>query len=170
MRILGDDPGYERLGLAVVENDPPEKIIFSDCVRTKAGDPIAKRLGEIGSAVAACINLYKPSELAIESLLFNTNQKTALLVAAARGVVMYEAGRFGLEVTEYSPLAVKAALTGYGRADKTQLSKMIERILKLPRKKRLDDEYDAIAIALTHSAIFRTKSLSTPKGGLQKKT
>ena len=154
-RILGIDPGYERVGIAVIENAKPEVLVYSDCIRTDAGTPISERLNTIGSAVANAIRDTKPSELAIETLLFNTNQKTALLVAAARGVIMYEAARHGLHVAEYTPLQVKAALTGYGRADKNQVAYMISKIIALPKKKRLDDEYDAIAIALTHSATFR---------------
>lgn len=154
MRIIGIDPGYERVGIAVIESKP-ERLIYSDCVRTSPRSPVSERLRVIGNAVAKCIRDTKPAELAIETLLFNTNQKTALLVAAARGTIMYVAAEHGLPVAEYSPLQVKVALTSYGRADKQQVAYMISKIIALPKKKRLDDEYDAIALALTHSATSR---------------
>lgn len=156
-RTLGIDPGYERLGVAVVEKNQEGKevLVFSDCIRTSSKLPSAKRLAQISEDIEKVIEKYKPEHLSIETLFFNVNQKTVMLVAEARGVIISTASRKGLEVKEYSPLQIKVATTGFGRADKKQMVSMISRLIKLPKKKMLDDEYDAIAAALTHLACFR---------------
>jgi len=155
VRILGIDPGYERVGWAIIERHMRDTLISSGCIRTNPRALPDDRLTTIGLEVRALIGNFSPTELSIETLMFNTNQKTAMLVAAARGVIIYEARLGNVSVHEYNPLQIKTAVTGYGRAEKDQVIRMVEKLLTLPQKKRLDDEYDAIAAALTHAASRR---------------
>jgi len=154
MRILSIDPGYERVGFAVIEKQNNKEVVFySDCFKTSTKDPLYKRLGNIGEEVKRVIKKYKPEALAIETLFFNTNQKTVMQVAEARGVIIGEAAHAGLSVYEYTPLQVKIAITGYGRAPKKQISSMVQKLVEIDNtKKMIDDEFDAIAIGLTHFA------------------
>ena len=154
LRILGVDPGYDRMGIAVLEKPlrGPEKILYSDCITTNTTLSFPDRLTHIGEAVAKTIAHYRPNHLSIEDLYLTKNQKTAMRVSAARGVILYEAARAGLLVHEFTPLQIKIAITGFGRGDKRAVSTMVKRLLNLPEKRRLDDEYDALAVALTGSA------------------
>lgn len=149
MRILAIDPGYDRLGIAVVEGNPSRPtLIMSDCVLPDSGAREA-RLAHVSGAVTAAIKKYIPDALAIETLFFSVNKKTALGVAEARGAILAAAGLAALPVAEYSPQQVKVAVTGHGGATKTALAAMLPKLLSLPKKKRLDDELDAIAIGIT---------------------
>lgn len=153
--IIAIDPGFDRLGVAVLSQDTSQAILlFSDCIVTKKKDVHNKRLLTIGSRVREIIEEWEPECLAIETLFFNQNTTSALAVAEARGVVLYEASRAGIEVYEYSPQAIKIAVTGYGKADKQQVENMVYRLIKIPsqQSKRLDDELDAIAVGITHIA------------------
>jgi crossover junction endodeoxyribonuclease RuvC len=155
MKILGIDPGYDRLGLAIVEKHAKgkETVLYSTCLQTSSKDPMSKRLVEIGQEVSRVIAEYNPEVLAIETLFITKNQKTAMRVAEARGIVMYEAFKRNLPAFEYSPMEIKVAVTGDGTSDKDRMTKMLHLLVKLPKnKKTVDDEYDAIAVALTHSA------------------
>ncbi|HEU0086024.1 MAG TPA: crossover junction endodeoxyribonuclease RuvC [Candidatus Paceibacterota bacterium] len=154
MIVLGIDPGFERLGIAVVEKNKigKEVVLFSECFKTKAELPFSERLLLIGNEVAKIITEYKPDVLSIESLFLTTNKKTAMRVAEARGVVLYEASKKGLTVFEASPPAIKIAIAGDGRADKKQVIKMVKMLVKIDNSKKSDDELDAIAIALTACA------------------
>ena len=148
MRVLGIDPGFDRLGLAVLEGDPSKPtLIWSDCVTPEKGAPEV-RLAAVGKAVEAALKKHVPDVFAIETLFFSTNRKTALTVAEARGVILAAAGRAGVPVREFSPGQVKLAVTGHGNADKIAIARMLPLLLSLPSKKRLDDELDAIAVAL----------------------
>lgn len=158
MRVLGIDPGYERIGVAIVEkggNANKESVVFSDCIVTSRDLEHGQRLEEISSAVSRLIEIYKPEALSVESLFFNTNQKTALKVSEARGAILAAASKLGLPISEYTPLEIKIAITGYGRADKKQISDMVKRITAMEKLAKFDDEYDAIAVALTHLATKR---------------
>jgi crossover junction endodeoxyribonuclease RuvC len=156
--ILGVDPGYGRIGLAVIEkSSSKEKLIYSECFETDSKLPQSKRLLALGERVGEIIEKYTPQTIAIETLLWSKNKKTALQVAEARGVILFEAARHKILIREFNPNQIKLAVTGYGKSDKKQVINMVEKLIKLAPCKRLDDEYDAIAIALTCSAI----SLST---------
>ena len=160
MRILGIDPGYERLGVAVLEkenNNRKEKVIFSECFKTSSKLDFAERLLLIGGEVRTVIKKYKPEVLSIETLFLTTNHKTVMHVAEARGVIIYEAKKSGLEIFEATPLQIKVATTGYGRADKNQIIKMVHMLVDIEKSKTSDDELDAIAIALTAFANLRLK-------------
>lgn len=151
-RILGIDPGFERLGVAILEkskNNSKEFVLFSECFKTSAKLEFSERLNLIGEEVRKIIKEYKPEVLAIETLFLNTNQKTVMRVAEARGVVVYEASRAQMKIFEASPPQIKIATTGYGRASKEQIIKMVKILVKIDNSKKSDDELDAIAIALT---------------------
>jgi crossover junction endodeoxyribonuclease RuvC len=149
MKILAIDPGYDRLGIAVVEGNPSKPtLVWSDCVLPRKGTAEA-RLAEVSDAIAEAIRAHEPDALGIETLFFGVNKKTALGVAEARGAILSQAGLSSLPVIECTPVQVKLAVTGYGRADKKAVTEMIPRLLTISVKKRLDDELDAIAIGIT---------------------
>ena len=156
MRILSIDPGYERVGIAIVEKEEKGKpvLIFSECFITDKKKPFPERLALIGTRIEHVISDHKPSILAIETLFFNTNQKTALRVSEARGVILYCSKIHGLEICEYTPLQIKNALTGYGRASKNQVEQMVYQIISINKKIKYDDEIDAIATGLTCEASY----------------
>lgn len=159
MRILAIDPGFERLGIAVLEGDASRpKIHYSACFKTSPKDSFEKRLEFIGKEILSIIKKFKPETLAIETLFFTTNQKTAMRVAEVRGAIICLAALNSLSVFEYTPLQIKIAVTGYGRADKKQIISMISRIAPI-QKNALDDEYDAIATGITHLASHKTSAL-----------
>ena len=169
MRVLGIDPGYERLGIAILEknkNERREKVIFSECFKTSTKLEFHERLLLIGEEVRKIISKYKPEVLSIETLFLTTNQKTVMKVSEARGVVIYEATRAQLKIFEASPPQIKIATTGYGKANKEQIMKMVKLLVETRPtergqsfgrvdKKESDDELDAIAIALTAFAHIR---------------
>lgn len=157
MRIISIDPGYERLGIAVLEKEKggKEKLIFSECFKTKSSLPHDQRLALIGNRIKEVIKKYKPEQLATEKLFFSGNQKTAMLVAEARGVILYVGSDNNLEIFEYTPNSVKIAITGYGRSEKRQMIDMVKKLILVTSKTNSDDEFDAIAIGLTHFATNR---------------
>ncbi len=160
--ILGIDPGYGRIGIAIVEKtNKGEKLIYSECFETDGKLPHHERLLLVGEKIKKIIKKYHPNKMAIETLLWSKNKKTALQVAEARGVILLEGARSSLLICEYNPNQIKLAVTGYGKSDKKQVISMVEKLIKINPstngKKRRDDEYDAIATALTCAAI----SLST---------
>lgn len=149
MRILAIDPGYDRLGVAVVEGNASRPIlVWSDCILPEKGAR-ENRLAHVSSAVTKAVHEYKPDALAIEILFFNKNIKTAIGVAEARGAILAAAGMLSVPVVEYSPQQIKSAVTGHGGADKSAVARMVPKLLSLPEKKRLDDEMDAIALGIT---------------------
>lgn len=150
MRVLAIDPGFERVGIAVLEKkNGKEILLYSSCFKTSSKLLFENRLLLIGKELKKIINIYKPNIFAIETLFFNSNQKTAMRVAEARGVIIYTSVLEGLIVCEYTPLQIKIAVTGYGRADKKQVSFMTKRLLGLTGGVQYDDETDAIALGLT---------------------
>jgi crossover junction endodeoxyribonuclease RuvC len=158
MRILGIDPGYERLGIAVLEKnkgDKREKVVFSECFKTSAKLEFSERLLLLGGEVRKVIKKHKPEVMSIETLFATNNQKTVMRVAEARGAVIYEAAQAGLKIFEATPLQIKVATTGYGRADKNQIIKMVKMLVDVDSSKKSDDELDAIAIALTGFAYLK---------------
>ena len=161
VRILGIDPGFDRLGVCILDKKGnSENLVHSLCIETSRKDSFEKRIWGIGCELEAIIKKYKPSELAIEKLFFTKNQTTAIKVAEVRGVVLYIAQSCGLSINEYSPPEIKLAVAGHGRASKSEISNMVSKILlKQVGSGLLDDELDAIAIALTHSAHRKIRSL-----------
>jgi crossover junction endodeoxyribonuclease RuvC len=161
MKILGIDPGYERVGIAVLEKKDREKetLIFSECFKTDAKLSFNDRLFLVGKEIDRVCSEFSPELLSIETLFFNTNQKSAINVAEARGVIIYEAKRHNLRVYEYSPLQIKNAVTGYGRATKNQVDIMVGQLMSIPKTVKQDDEMDAIAAALTCFASYKNEAL-----------
>jgi crossover junction endodeoxyribonuclease RuvC len=158
MRIVAIDPGYERMGVAVIDKDgPKEELVFSECFKTSAKISHEERLKLIGEEIEKVIEKYKPSAMAIENLFFKTNAKTAMHVSEARGVMLYEASKNGLEVKEFTPIAIKVAVTGYGKSEKRQVTEMVKRLIKIKKEIKYDDEFDAIAVGLTYFATTRIK-------------
>lgn len=150
MRVLGIDPGFDRVGISIIERGAKkEQLIYSECFKTSPKLAFSKRLLLISQEIDRVIEEFSPAALAIETLLFNTNQKTAMHVAEARGVIICGAEKAGMYIFEYTPSQIKIALTGYGKAEKYQVADMVRRILGEDLKERIDDEMDAIAIAMT---------------------
>ena len=156
MKIISIDPGYERVGIGILEKETggKETVLHSECFQTSKDLPHHERLQLIGARLSELIKEYGPESLAIETLFFNTNQKTAMMVAEARGMMTYECARLGLAVHEFTPLQIKVAVSGHGRSDKKAVIKMIPLLVKLPHTPKYDDEYDAIAVGLTFFAHF----------------
>jgi crossover junction endodeoxyribonuclease RuvC len=153
IRVLAVDPGYERCGIAVLEKQSGKEVVLhSECVRTSKTLPFSERLLAIGSAITRVIEAHAPGMLAMETLFFTNNAKTAIAVAVARGVITYAAACSGLPLFEYGPGTIKIAVTGVGNADKKQVMQMIPKLVVLKSPDMLDDEYDAIAIGITHLA------------------
>jgi len=160
MRVLGIDPGYDRMGVAIVEKQAgKEVVLFSDCLTTGKGDDFADRLLYLGDELAKIIKKWKPNALSIEKLFLTNNQKTATNISEIRGMVVYLARKAGLSIGQYTPMEIKMNIAGYGSADKKQVTNMIGKLVCLPTGKRLDDEYDAIGAALTHLACFKIRSI-----------
>lgn len=155
MRVIAVDPGYDRLGVAVMENtDGKEVLLYSTCIESKRGDSLPDRLLAIGNCFGEILHEYNPDSLAIETLFFNKNIKTAIGVAQARGTLLYLAKQSGCDVYEFGPQEIKTAVTGYGKSDKKAVIDMVVRLVKNAPLKALDDEYDAIAIGVTCLATF----------------
>lgn len=154
VRIIGIDPGFDRLGVSILDKEgQKETLIHSTCIITSRKDSFEKRLLVIGESLEKVLKTYKPNELAIETLFFTNNQKTIITVAEVRGICIYLSHKYNARVYEYSPPQIKLAITGYGKATKEDIAIMVPKILKQPLLiNTLDDEIDAIAIALTHSA------------------
>jgi crossover junction endodeoxyribonuclease RuvC len=160
-RVLAFDPGYERLGVAVVEKQQgKEVLIHSACVRTSASLTFPERLQILGKVAEEVIEEYAPNAVALEDIYFAKNEKTAMKIAEVRGMLSYIAASRGLSLYQYTPLQVKVAITGHGRSDKHAVAMMVSRLIALPvlqkgAEKRLDDELDAIAVGLTCLASVR---------------
>ncbi len=152
MKIIGIDPGYERLGIAVLEKkqgDKKECVLYSECFKTSAKLLFAERLLLLGNEVERVILEFAPEALAIETLFFTNNQKTVMKVSEVRGMLIYEAMRKNLAIYEFTPLQVKIAVAGWGRGDKKQVADMVRKLVVIEKEIKHDDEYDAIAIAIT---------------------
>ncbi|NQV11741.1 crossover junction endodeoxyribonuclease RuvC [Candidatus Uhrbacteria bacterium] len=152
--ILGIDPGYGRMGYAVLRcSGSDAELVICGCIETPKTELHEKRLSQIANEVRALFDEHKPGRLAIEKLLFTKNQTTGIGVAESRGVVLAIAGAFNVGVVELGPKQVKQAVTGYGASDKKGVQDMVKRILKLDDVPKPDDAADACAIALAGSLL-----------------
>ena len=148
MTILGIDPGIGRMGYAIIKtNASKNALVECGCITTEAKTPEPTRLLEIKNDLTTIIKKWKPEVLCIESLYFAANSKTAMTVGQARGVAVVTGAEFGMNVIEITPLQVKIAVTGYGKAEKSQVQKMLLTLLKLKKIPKPDDAADAAAIA-----------------------
>ncbi len=150
MKVLGIDPGLARMGWGVVAKDKSGFTpIDYGCVETSAGGEHAGRLVDIHLSLINIIKKHKPNRVGVEELFFAKNAKTAGKVGEARGVILLTVSQFNIPIFEYTPLQVKQAITGYGRADKQQMQRMIKIILNLDSVPKPDDVADALAVAIT---------------------
>ena len=151
MRILGIDPGYAIVGYGVVDYSKNRfGVVGYGAITTKAHTPLEDRLLDIYNDMLTIIDKYQPDEISIEKLYFNTNTTTAIAVAEARGVIILAAKQKGVKINEYTPLQVKQAVTGYGKAEKHQVMEMVKSLLNLQKIPKPDDTADALSIAICH--------------------
>jgi crossover junction endodeoxyribonuclease RuvC len=159
--VLGIDPGTATTGYGVVEEVGGQlKALASGVIRTRAAQPMPARLQAIHHEIKQLAEKWQPVEAAVEELFFSNNVRTAMSVGQARGVAMLALADAGLPVAEYTPLAIKQAVTGYGSADKTQMQEMVKMLLGLSEVPRPDDAADALAVAICHLHSARLKTLS----------
>lgn len=151
MIVLGIDPGYALMGWGVVRSEGSRmQLVAYGCIETKAGVPMQNRLRTLQLGVRDLLSIYKPDDVAFEELFFARNVTTALMVGAARGAAIIAAAEYTENLYEYTPMQIKQAITGYGKADKKQIQQMVKLLLKLDEIPRPDDAADAIACAITH--------------------
>lgn len=161
MRIIGIDPGTAITGYSILDKEGNHlKAIKYGCIYTHSSLPLSKRLDKIYKELTDLIQEYAPEHMAVEELFFNNNAKTALSVGHARGIILLAGEQNNLIVEGYTPLQVKQAVAGYGRAEKKQVQKMVKTILCLAEIPKPDDAADALAIAICHSQSYTTKRLS----------
>lgn len=160
MVILGIDPGYAIVGYGLVNSEKGNfSVIDYGVITTPKEEAMPTRLAMIGDAMTKLIEKYKPDCVAVEELFFSNNQKTAINVAQARGVIVLTAINHCGKLYEYTPMQIKQAMTGWGKADKAQIQAMVTRLLKLKRIPKPDDAADALAVALTHAQTNKLSSL-----------
>ena len=158
MRILGIDPGLAIVGWAVIDSEKGNLYpVAYGAITTPAHTSVESRLLIIKQDLETIIDKYSPDEMAVEELFFNTNITTGITVAEARGVILCTAFAKGLKISEYTPLQVKQAVVGYGKAEKHQVIAMVTSILKLKKAPKPDDTADAVAIAICHSQCLGSK-------------
>lgn len=158
MRIIGIDPGYAIVGFGILEYSRAQfQVVDYGAVTTPADMDFNSRLLEIYNDLCYILDKFRPDFLAIERLYFTSNQKTAIDVAQARGIVLLAARQRNIEIFEYTPLQVKQSVTGYGKAVKKQVQEMTTRILKLPEIPKPDDTADALAIAICHAHSYNSQ-------------
>ena len=152
MRVMGIDPGLATVGFGIVDSAGTFdfRAIEYGAVLTPAGEKTEDRLLEIYENVDELVKTFKPEAVSIEKLFFNTNEKTAINVAQARGVILLAVRKNNIPIFEYTPLQIKQALTGYGRAEKKQIMYMVKKLLHLEKEPRPDDTADALAAAICH--------------------
>jgi crossover junction endodeoxyribonuclease RuvC len=152
MRILGLDPGIATVGFGIVDTEKNrQRLVACGVITTPAHTPLTQRLDQIYTDLEELIRTYQPEVMSVEELFFNTNITTGISVAQGRGVILLCAFRSGLRIYEYTPLQVKQAVVGYGRAEKKQVMDMVRRILGLSAPPKPDDAADAVALALCHA-------------------
>ena len=151
LRIMGIDPGYAIVGYGVVDFSGYQfQTVDYGSIQTQAGVAFERRLEQIWDQLCVLLRQHKPPAMAVERLFFQNNQKTAIDVAQARGLVLLCAVKHGVEIAEYTPLQVKQAVVGYGKADKNQVQQMTKTLLGLAAVPKPDDTADALAIAICH--------------------
>ena len=152
MTILGIDPGVAIVGFGVIESSgAAQKLVSYGAIRTEAGLRLAERLSQIHSDMLQLIDTFRPDSIAVEELFFNTNITTGISVAHGRGVIVLAGEERHVPMFEYTPLQVKQAITGYGKAEKPQMMEMVRRLLNMKEIPRPDDAADALAIAICHA-------------------
>ncbi len=152
MRILGIDPGVATIGFGVVEAERNrQRLVKCGVITTPAHTSLSSRLEQIFRDMVDLLDLFKPDAVSVEELFFDKNITTGIAVAHARGVILLACRMAGAEIFEYTPMQVKQAVTGYGKAEKKQVMDMVKRLCSLPAPPRPDDAADAVALALCHA-------------------
>lgn len=152
MRILGIDPGYGTIGFGVIDADRSRySLVQCGVITTPAHTALASRLDQIYGDLRQLLDLYRPDAVSVEELFFNTNITTGIAVAHGRGVILLACQQAGVKIYEYTPLQVKQAVVGYGRAEKKQVMDMVRRLCGLKSAPKPDDAADAVALALCHA-------------------
>ncbi len=161
MLVLGIDPGSAITGYGIVKQTGNRlEAVDYGCIRTSPDLSAELRLQKIYNGVRQLIDSYRPGHFAVEELFFNKNVRTALTVGQARGVIMLAGADGGLPVYEYTPLQVKQAVVGFGRAEKAQVQYMVKTILNLPDKPKPDDVADALAVAICHTHYYKAAKIT----------
>lgn len=162
MIVVGIDPGIERTGYAALSTEKgKQRLIDCGCIFTKKEEKQSMRLCYLYDGIGSVLKKNRPDAVALESLFFTSNARTAITVGQARGVILLSCGQKRIPVVTYAPLEVKLAVTGYGKADKNQVQQMVKSILGLKEIPRPDDAADAVAIALTHCFSYKRKMILT---------
>ena len=151
MRILGIDPGYAIIGFGIIDTEKADMVVDYGAINTPKEDSLPIRLETIDASLKFLFDKYKPEVVAIEELFYFKNQKTVIQVAQARGVIVLACQKYCGNIFEYTPLQIKQALTGQGRAEKAQIQYMVKAILGLNEIPKPDDAADALAVAICHS-------------------
>lgn len=159
--ILGIDPGFGRMGYGIIKKDTKGewKAVAYGCIETSSKEVFVQRLAKIHQELLKIIKEYKPTRMAVEELFFFKNVTTAIEVGQARGVILLAGVTTGLPIDEFTPLQVKQAMTGYGRAEKSQMQKIVATILGIKEKIQSDDAADALAVALCAGQSLWVKKL-----------
>ena len=166
MIVLGIDPGYATIGFGLITAERAQvNMLTYGAITTPAGLPLSRRLYQIGTDMEDLIGQLKPDVISIEELFFNTNITTGISVAEGRGVILLACFHAGVPIYEYTPLQVKQAVVGYGRAEKRQVIDMVKRLLNLPAAPKPDDAADAVAIALCHARSVTSRLLNQGGNG-----
>jgi len=164
MRVIGIDPGTAIVGYGIIDYIGNKyEVVDYGCIYTSKDLPMPKRLLKISEDLEELLDKYKPDHMAVEELFYFKNNKTVISVGQARGVILLEGVRKGIELADYTPLQVKMGITGYGKSEKKQVQLMVQRVLKMKEIPKPDDAADALAIAVTH-----INSLNSSSYGLGK--
>lgn len=161
MKILSLDPGYDRCGIAIIKRgcDGKDVLENSFCLKTNKTDPFEIRLLQVATTLKEWVHLYNPDVCVLETLFFASNQKTAMHVAETRGALLFVATELRVPIHEFTPKQVKVAVTGDGNASKKQVMWMLPKLITIEKEILYDDEYDAIAVGITASAILSNRKI-----------
>ena len=160
MVIIGIDPGLALMGYGVLDYTGGRyKVLTYGCISTVAHSPMPQRLRSIYTGLSQLIDIYQPSDIAFEELFFAQNVTTGIAVAQARGAALVAAAQHTENLYEYTPLQIKQAITGYGRAEKQQMQQMVKLLLGMDEIVKPDDAADALAVAITHSNCLHAKEM-----------
>jgi crossover junction endodeoxyribonuclease RuvC len=164
MKILSIDPGYDRVGMAILEKEGgKEKIVFSECFQTDKKQEVGDRIFAACREIKILIEKHQPDLFAIENLFLSKNQKTVMAVSEARGAFIQTAKLHNLPVVDLTPLQIKTAVAGHGKASKEEVHKMVSLICKLEDRKYIDDEIDAVAVGISAFSYAKTLSIHKQK-------
>lgn len=158
MRVLGIDPGIATIGFGIIDSENSKQtLVACGVIKTPSGHSLSSRLDQISADLTRLISEFNPDAMAVEELFFNTNITTGIAVAHGRGVILLAGYRAGVQIFEYTPLQVKQAVVGYGRAEKRQVIDMVRRMLNMSSPPNPDDAADALAIALCHARSYTSR-------------